>query len=506
MNRSKLVLHILTIGIVLGIMGDTLLRVGPWAFNLTLWIATVLAVALVLVAYHRVAWPRGMVWLALPVMVFALGYTWRDSPGLKTLDLLAILVGFSIWALSLEGVRLRSWGILDYLRGMTSSGLAALAGVAVLERSDIAWPTTPRSAALRHARSAVVGLLIAFPLLFIFGGLLMAADAVFEDFVTRALDFDFATILSHAALSAFFTWIVCGYLFLILKARKPLLADSLKVDRPGLGLVEIALPLALIDLLFLTFVVVQLRYLFGDAALVQETVGLSYAEYARRGFFELVTVAALVLPLLLLADWVLLNTERRSRHIFRALAGVQLLLLFVIMISALQRMNLYVDAYGLTELRLYSSALMIWLGIVFAWFAATVLRSRREHFTLGAVASGFLAILALNFLNPDALIARVNVERARAGYEFDALYATSLSADAVPRLVAALPDLGQEDRCLAATRILERWMPPAEADWRTWNRARSKAWRAVEGATTDLSVACPAQPKTTPRRGTSPPS
>ncbi|MGD2217115.1 MAG: DUF4173 domain-containing protein [Gemmatimonadales bacterium] len=486
MNRSKRVLHILMTGIVLGILGDALLRAGPWALNLALWTMAVLAGVLGLATYHRVEWPRGVAWLAAPIALFAVSFVWHDSGVLKLLGLLAILVGFSIWSLALGGIR--SWGILDHVRGMINSGLAAIAGPTVLERSDIAW--TPRSTTLRYVRSAVVGLLIAFPLLFVFGGLLMAADAVFEDVVTRVLDFDFATVFSHAALTAFLAWIVCGFLFLILKARKPLLADSLEVERPGLGIVEVTLPLVLVDLLFLAFVVVQLRYLFGDASLVQETVGLTFAEYARRGFFELVAVTALVVPLLLLADWVVTEAERRTRNIVKVLAGTQIFLLFIIMISALQRMALYVDAYGLTDDRLFASVFMAWLGIVLAWFAATVLRGRPERFTAGAVVSGFLALLVLNFMNPDALVARVNIERARAGYELDVLYLSSLSGDAVPRLVEALPDLEEEDRC-AVKRILERWTPPEEKDWRAWNHSRWTAWRLVEEATPYLPRLCP---------------
>lgn len=495
MERSKLVIHVLIAAIVIGVLGDVLLRAGPWSLNLGLWIAALLAVAVALALGHRVDWPRRTLWLALPALVFALGPTWRDAPALKMLDILAVLAGLSIWSLSLGGVRIRSWGITDYVRGLVNSGAAAAAGVAAIERRDLSWATPADPGALRTARSVIVGLLIAFPLLFVFGGLLMAADAVFENVVTRALDFDFAKLFSHAALTAFFAWIACGFLILMLGIRKALLAGRIAVERPGLGIVEVALPLALLDLLFLAFVFVQLRYLFGDASLVQETVGLTYAEYARRGFFELVTVAALVLPLLLAADWLLAESARRPRHIFRALAGLQLVLLFVIVISAIQRMGLYVDAYGLTELRLYTSAFMVWLGIVFAWFGATVLRDRREHFTFGAVASGFLAIFALNVMSPDALIARVNLDRARAGHEFDAAYATYLSADAVPTLIAALPDIDPQQGCVAAARILERWSPPDEREWRTWNRGRSRAWRAVERAERELeAAACPPAP------------
>lgn len=492
MERSKLVLHIMLAGVLLGVTADALLRAGPWSLNLTLWIAAMLAGTLALAFHHRVEWPRSTVWLGAPLLVFALTLTWRDSPALKALDMLAILAGASIWSLSLEGARARAWGILDYLRGVLNSGGAALAGVSVVDKRDMEWATTPKQPALRAARSTIVGLLIAFPLLFVFGGLLMAADAVFEDVITRALDIDFANLFSHAALTAFFAWIVCGFWLLMLKVRRPFVEQQLRVERPGLGVVEVALPLALVNLLFLAFVVVQLRYLFGDASLVQETVGLTYSEYARRGFFELVTVAALVLPLLLLADWALAEAVRRARHTFRLLAGVLLLLLFVIMVSAIQRMGLYVDTYGLTELRLYTTVFMIWLGVVFAWFATTVLRDRREDFALGAVASAFLAILALNFLNPDALIATVNVDRARAGYDFDAAYATRLSGDAVPVLVAALPDMAVEDRCVAAARILDRWSPAAESDWRTWNYGRSAAWQVVEAESPYLTrTACP---------------
>ena len=298
-------------------------------------------------------------------------------------------------------------------------------------------------------------------------------------------------LFSHAALAAFFAWIISGFLLLILKVRKPILADPLSIARPGLGSVEIAVPLALVDLLFLAFVLVQLRYLFGDSSLVQQTVGLTYAEYARRGFFELVAVAALVLPLLLLSDWVLAETQGRGKRIFRALAGVQLTLLSVIMASALKRMLLYQSAYGLTEQRVYTLAFMAWLGIVLVWFAVTVLRGQRRPFAPGAALAGLSLILALNFLNPDALIARVNVQRALAGAPFDAAYATSLSADAVPTLVSGLPSLRQEERCLAAAGILRRWSPVAEADWRTWNLGRARAWRIVREAEADLSrMAC----------------
>jgi hypothetical protein len=227
-------------------------------------------------------------------------------------------------------------------------------------------------------------------------------------------------------------------------------------------------------------VAVQFRFMFGDASLVEATTGLTYAEYARSGFFQLVAVAALVLPLLLAADGAMTGEDARGRRIFRGLSAVMISLLFVIMASALARMRLYVEAYGLTEQRLYATALMAWLAVVFLWFAATAMRGRRRHFAFGSIIAAYAGLIGLNFLSPDALIARVNVNRVRAGYDFDAAYAASLSADAVPTLIEALDDLAPEDRCVAAARVLERWTRPDESDWRSWNLSRSKAMAVVD--------------------------
>ncbi len=181
----------------------------------------------------------------------------------------------------------------------------------------------------------------------------------------------------------------------------------------SLGAIETGVMLGLLDLLFLAFVAVQVRYFFGGSALVQATTGLTYAEYARSGFFELVAVAALVLPFLLFVHWLLRPDDARGQRAFRWLAGAQIALLFVIMASAFERMRLYQAEYGLSEQRLYPTAFMGWLAVVFVWFCLTVLRGHRERFAFGAMVAGFLLIATLHVVNPDALIARTNMARAR---------------------------------------------------------------------------------------------
>ena len=197
-----------------------------------------------------------------------------------------------------------------------------------------------------------------------------------------------------------------------------------------LGIVELGVVLGLLDLLFLAFVVVQFRYLFGGADLVQVSATLTYAEYARRGFFELVTVSALLLSVMLLLDWLARLDRPREVTVYRMLAGLLGVLLFVVIVSALQRMRLYTQEYGLTELRLYTTAFMLWIAAGGVWYVLTVLRDHRERFLFGTMVAGLAVAAILNAINPDDLIVRTNAQRTDAPTRFDGVYGTRLSADA----------------------------------------------------------------------------
>jgi len=492
-DRTKLGARILVAGLVLGVLGDALLRETPWGVNFFLWVAALAAVLNELSSWRPESLAGSGRWLLLPLIVFSASLVWRDSITLKMLNILGLLVAFSLILFRAQGGRVKVAGLMEYAFGGLIAGLNAALAPFYLVLGDIQWKEVQSDRLSRRSLAVGRGVLLSVPLLLIFGGLLVAADAVFEVIVTDVLRIDFETLVVHAFVTGFCAWIVAGYLRGVLMGKDRDFAARQAVPHPTLGLIEIGTVLALLDLLFLAFVLVQFRYFFGGAALVRATTGLSYAEYAHRGFFELVTVSGLALPLLLFAHWLLRKDNPRAERVFRALAGAQLVLLAVIMVSALQRMRLYQREYGLTEQRLYPTAFMAWLAVVFVWFALTVLRGHRERFAFGAMITGYVLIAALQFLNPDALIARVNAARIREGRSFDVNYATSLSGDAVPDLIAALPSLPAKDCCITATRLLRTWQPSQPSDWRTWGVARARAFAAVEKNRTSLqAMACPA--------------
>ncbi|UCF41579.1 MAG: DUF4173 domain-containing protein, partial [Gemmatimonadota bacterium] len=249
--------------------------------------------------------------------------------------------------------------------------------------------------------------------------------------------------------------------------------------RPALGLVELGIPLGVLIVLFVAFLVLQAEYLFGGEDLIRRTTGLTYAEHARRGFFELVTASVLLLPLLLAADWVLDRRSPKTVIGFRALAGALVVLTGLIMASALHRMSLYLDAYGLSQARVYATAVLVWAAVAIGWFAATVLAGRAERFAFGAAVSGFAVLALLNLLSPDALVVRVNVSRAESGRELDASYLAELSADAAPALVEAQPTLPLGARCDVRRLLVANWGIGGGDGWRSWNVARWRARRAA---------------------------
>jgi hypothetical protein len=355
-------------------------------------------------------------------------------------------------------------GVADYTAALASAGAGAFAGSIHLLHHEVPWEEAQKGMRGRRAASVGRGVALGIPLVALFGGLFVAADAVFKSLVTGALP-DLGTVWAHTLLAAAVAWVAAGLLRDLSAVREDgrvLPGDVIVARRLSLGATEIAIALGALNLLFAAFVAVQARYLFGGRALVEAQAHLSYAHYARHGFFELVAVSLLVLPVLLAA-----NALARGRLV-RSLSVLLVALELVVAASALQRLWLYQEQYGLTELRIWTSGVVIWLACVFLWLCATTLRGR-GRFAVGALVLGFVATAALNILNPDALIARTNLDRPRV----DVRYLGHLSDDAVPTLLARLPTLRRELRQPLAWWLLRR--PSAQSGGLAWNASRARA-------------------------------
>jgi hypothetical protein len=476
--RTRQGLILLAAALALGVVADALVRLVPGRLDVVLGLGALVLAIVALVQTGAVTLPGSLAPLGVPLGFLGLALLWRDSPTLFALNLAGVASVAVLASPRLRSVGRQRAGLADYAIGAGELAGAGAAGAPALVLTDIDWATVPVDARARRARGTAIGMAAAVPVAAVFGGLLMQADPAFDRLVSRALDIELVPLVSHLATVVLWAWLSAGVLRLVCRPDD---ARSAVAARSGtLGLGEVGTVLVVVDLLFAAFVLVQFRYLFGGNDLVRELTGMSYAEYARRGFFELVAVAALSLPLLLAADhWLDQREPARVRRV-RQLSGVMLLLLDVMLASALLRMWLYTAQFGLTELRFYTTAFMGWLVLVFGWFVATVLRGRPERFGAGALAAGWLVLVALNLVNPDAVIAEVNLGRAARGRPLDVAYAATLSADALPAFHRGLPRLGTNEACAAAVRLEGRWREELAAAER-WTIALARAPRGAIG-------------------------
>lgn len=491
-RRTTLGLEVLAWGLGLGLLGDLLLRATPWGANFSVWVCALMAVGVWLVRRYQLPASSDFPWLVLSVVLCAIAFVRRDSRALQLIDIATLVGLLSLTALAAQGGRIRMRGVSAYIAATCLACAHAWFGAPRLVFVDIPWREVQAAGRWRRLRAIAIGLVIAVPLLVVFGGLFVAADATFESLVD-SVHLDVPTLASHVFLTGAIGCLAVG----ALRGASMGVAETSGVGEratsPALRFISTATALGALDLLFLVFVALQVRWLFGGMTVITTTTGLTIADYARRGFFELVTASALVLPVLLVADWATLRENPRERTAFRILAGLLVAMVGVLLVSALQRMLLYVGAFGLTEQRLYTTAFMVWLGGVFVWFAWTVLRDHRPRFGFGALLHGIVVLGALHLANPDGLIARVNTSM-ETSVPLDASYlAETLSADAVPVLLDALPHLPPAQRFAMAQRLQQRWGTIDRPDWRSWNWSEAQARDLVRSRMAELSAVPPPQ-------------
>ncbi|MGI8807751.1 MAG: DUF4153 domain-containing protein [Acidimicrobiales bacterium] len=420
----------------------------------------VLAVVVGVLASGRVvgAQAAGVVAAAVP---FGICLSVRMSPWLLPFDVLAI-GGLLVLGASLA----RGGSLLDL--PIPSLAVRALHAVG----HGVAAPAFVAATLERRRSTAVLrGVGLALPLLVVLGLLLASADAVFAGFFQW---WSPVTVITHAALLGVGAWAMAGLLRLS-SAEPPPPVPALPFR---LGHVEATVVLGSLMALFGAFAVAQVVAIAGGGRHVLQTAGLTYAEYARTGFFQLLAVAAITLVALVGLRAVTDLDDSGHRLRFTVLAEAAIALTLVIVAVALRRLGLYQDAYGLTMLRLYSSVFAVWIAIVLVLAGCGVagVAGGRAWLFGAATVAGLGLLLGLNVVNPEAIVVRHNVDRAVRTQKVDPAYLAELSDDAVPALGRALPRLPEPAR----TEVLGAVCAGAQPSPDGWAAANTSRRREAE--------------------------
>lgn len=452
-RARRLLIH----AVLLGALADAALRNADGGLGWTIFIIGLACAAIIFAAQNGDRLTREQsVWLLLAVIP-AMTVAWRHAEALQVANVLATLIALALFAMSAArapAVSIFVARLRDVVHAFVYAARDAVAGAFALLFTEARLGSLIQASAIAR-RPALRAVLLTMPIVVVFTALLSRADPVFGSlFALPAVDV--GRIMSHVVMAGVFAWLSAGLLrgALLGTATRPALPVNFPVR---LGAIEITVSLGALAALFATFVGLQLRWLFGGAELVLATTGLTLAEYARRGFFELVMVAALVPPVILGTRAAAADQASVRRH--SQLSLIVLVLIAAIVLSAMLRMRLYVTHFGLTTDRLYASALMIWIAFVLVAMSATVLRGRERRFAAMSVLSAFVTLLALNAANPEAIVARVNLSRSDASRAVDYSYLIRLNGDAAPVVAAALAGAEESrEACNAALILRSRWL------------------------------------------------
>lgn len=414
--------------LVLGLVADQWWRTATFGLAAT---ATFIAFAIVLVTTGGMRRLEPVALISAAV-AFALWFTLRASPWLVWPDLFAALALVGLASTFAARGSVYDLGVTELAARAVHACLHLASGPAFVAR-----PVIAARGRVTGVAPVLRGVLIAAPIAALLAGLLASADPVFASFLN--LDLDLGTVALDVLFVALASWVASG--LLQLAASEPV--D--RVDGPAwrLGATEALVVLAVLDAVFAAFAVAQVLAASGAAAATLRQAGVTYADYARNGFFQLLWVSGITLCVLVLISRASNLSDRAARRAFTVLACTAIALTLMIDVVAFRRLSLYEEAYGFTMLRLYSHVFAVWLGLVFLLLGADLLAAvRTGRWFAGATLTTALAVLlALDVASPEAIVVTLNTNHALTAHKIDSQYLAELSSDATPALLATRGEL-----------------------------------------------------------------
>lgn len=493
-NRSK---RIWIVALVLGWLFDLLFWEQTPGINFFLYVLLCLAGGFLVLRMDDIKPASRSLILVIPILFFAFISFLRQEPFSLFLAIVFCLFLMAVLVVTYTGGRWSSFGLADYGAAFFRMAGGVLSKPFILNNANKQQNEESAAPEKKNIWPVVRGILIAIPILAIFSALLSSADMVFA----QRLD-SFIHLFRLEKLPEYIfriIYIIIGaYLLVgvflhaaISSQNEKLIGEDKPLVPPFLGFIESGIIMGSVAVLFAVFVVIQFQYFFGGQANIHVD-GYTYAEYARKGFGELIMVAVFSLALFLGLSGISRRENIIQRNIFSGLGITVVILVGIMLISAFKRLILYESAYGFSQLRTYTHIFMLWLGLLLVAVVVLEIMHRERIFALAVLLAsiGFAGSLVL--LNVDSFIVRQNVQRAIDGQELDVAYLASLTTDSIPALVGKFNDenlpkeiheqLGASLACMSAIN------PDLEdiKDWRAFNYSRFKGQKMLVGIEKDL--------------------
>jgi len=478
---------LLLCGLIIGVVFDILFYDKTLGVSYPVFIFLVLAVlTLIFLKTYSSLEKKAWIW-TIPAMLLSITFSIYSNQILKILNFIIVLYLVIMFAACVSKLNRADWADLRFLADFFKRIFVPLRYIHMPFITFFSMTEGKEGKRGRIATRVALGLIISIPLLAVIIWLLSSADIIFKDIF---LNIPVSKIIKHFfVILAVSIYAIC-FFWSILKSfdeeKKP--AYSKIKWKKFLDPVVLITIISLLNIVYAVFSVIQFTYLFWGESFVLPS-SYTYAEYARRGFFELVAVSVINFIIILIVVSFIRKENRKVHLATKVLLSLLVGFTFVLLISAFYRMLIYEQAYGFTYLRIFVQAFMVLLfflfiiNIIYIWYAKLPIIKSYFMMTL-------MVYIILNFSNVDLIIARNNIDRYIETGQIDMEYLKGLSSDATYEM-QRLIDIDLKSESISGVRhqdikdeILvyfndKKLELDAQKHWQSFNISRYRASRII---------------------------
>ena len=323
------------------------------------------------------------------------------------------------------------WNFWDYLCGGVNAVFGAIGSIARPFGDGNDFARLREKKENGKAREILIGIAVAIPVVLLIGGLLMSADLVFSNMIAKV--FEGIRIPANLAGICFmlcfgFISSYCGVRYTAYRKDRQDREVKILTETTAMFTVSV-----LVAVLYVIFCGIQIIYLFGGGG--ELPAGVTYAEYARQGFFQLLVVCILNLGAVLTME----HFFQRNRAVDAVLTVISVCTI-IMTASSGWRMILYIRAYQLTFLRVM---VLVALAVITLLMAGTICYIWNRRFPLFQYGMAVVCVsyVLFAFAHVDAGIAAYDLAQIENGNTAgDYSYLSCLSTDAAPVIAEYLKE------------------------------------------------------------------
>jgi hypothetical protein len=433
---------------------------------------------------HKIKFRPLISWFLLfVILVLASSYFIFTNPLFMVLNFFMILFLIISHQLLITGLHKSSWDQLNFIPEAifhfvekTFSGLPRLS-----QHSYFSLKSFGDNKKVNTIQKIFIGMLISVPLIFIVIALLAFADDVFRYYMNDLLrSIKLADLFNQLFIFFLVSSLIYGYLWSFKHGRKTENTDDWQTKVPTSKNMDSVISMTflfLFNLVYLGFFLVKYAYMFGAINYVLPQ-GFSPAEYARKGFSELLIIALINFVIYVIFIRFKPLTGKTYAFFLNLLISSLVLFTLAILFSAHLRMTLYEAAFGYTYLRVLTHSFMVFL---FALIIVALFKIWIQQVPLKKlyIVLSLVAFMLVNYMNIDRLIASKNIERYYNSGEIDDSYLQRLSFDSFPDLVEFYINYESSPFLYHAFRKKNEILSKAQYS-PSYNIARKKAKKALD--------------------------